>query len=346
MAIQEMFCPRCGKPSDGLCAACRIEMTSWATIEPRIVYTSCPSCHFVKERGSWVAFDGNRKTLIDSIVQSALRISPEIQNVKVSIQSEDYSSNLTSCSIQVTGTIHSKPVESPLKLEILFKGELCTRCSRISGGYYEGVVQVRATGRGCSQREKDEIIRIAIEIEGTLRDAGNKLSFIARIDEVHKCIDIVVGTQQLGKLIAEATINKFGGRLTTHPKLIGERDGVPLYRLTFAVRIPFYQKGDVVEIDGRIAEVRDTNSRTVTIFTLDTGEIRGVRLAKYWRYIDNVQNALEGVVAYTDRDIIGIINSQTGRTHEICKVPWLDTAVGSHIRVLFDKEKNSLIIVG
>lgn len=346
MKIQEMFCPRCGRPSDGLCAACRLEAMPWATIEPRIVLTYCPSCRYVKEKGSWIASSSNRNDLIETIVHSALRVEPEVRDVKLSIQSEDYSSNLTACRVKVTGTIHGKPVESLMKLDILFKGELCPRCSRMSGGYYEGVVQVRAMGRKCTQREKETIIDRAYEIERTLTESGDNLSFIARIDEVHKCIDIIVGTQQLGRMIAEDIVDILGGRMTTHPKLVGEKDGIPIYRVTYAVKLPYYQKGDVVEIDGRIVEIRDTTSRTASIFALDSGEMRVVRLDKHWRHIDNVHNAFDGVVAYQDRDFIGIINPQTGRTYEVRAVPWLNIAIGSQVRALIDKDRDSLIVVG
>ena len=51
-------------------------------------------------------------------------------------------------------------------------------------------------------------------------------------------LDITVGSQHIGLLIVQGITAQFGGRYTTHPKLVGEKNGRQLFRITYLVRLP------------------------------------------------------------------------------------------------------------
>ncbi len=346
MGIKDSFCPRCGRPSDGICEFCRMEGTPWATIEPRISCTYCPTCGAIREKSTWVQTGLERSALIESLVAAALRVQSSVRDLSTTLSYEDWSSNRTGCRLQVRGVYRGEPVQEHLEVEIAWKGELCTRCSRMSGGYYEGVVQVRAKGRRCSEREKEIAVRTAYQGEASLREGGDPLSFIARVEEVHHGIDIVVGTQAMGRSIAQEILRHLGGTLTTHPKLVGEKDGIPVYRVTYAVRLPFYQRGDVVEIQGTYGEVRESDGKRVTLFDLQRGEPRILAPQKDWRRLGNVHDALEAIVAYREGGVGGLVDPRNGITREVRIPTWLDLPQGERVRVLPDDERETLIVVG
>jgi nonsense-mediated mRNA decay protein 3 len=289
---------------------------------------------------------GDRKDLVDRLVGSAITYHPEVLGARHSFTCQDWSSNRTRCQVRVEGLFRGQPVQESAEVEIQWKGELCTRCSRLSGGYYEGVVQVRARGRALSPRETDIAITVAEEIEHSLREGGDALSFISRIQEVHRGIDIVVGTQAMGRMISQAILGRLGGTLSTHPKLVGEKNGIPLYRVTYAVRLSRYQRGDVVEAEGKYREVRESSPKQVTIYELQSGEVRVIRPGDGWRKVGNVQDALNALVAYAERDVVGLIDPRSGVTREVRAVHWLEVTPGSSLRVLPDDERKTLVIVG
>ncbi|MDD1675884.1 MAG: 60S ribosomal export protein NMD3, partial [Methanomicrobiales archaeon] len=63
MGIRDTFCPRCGRPSDGICETCRGVATPWVWIEPRITVFYCPTCGALKEKGGWLTIPGEREDL-------------------------------------------------------------------------------------------------------------------------------------------------------------------------------------------------------------------------------------------------------------------------------------------
>jgi nonsense-mediated mRNA decay protein 3 len=346
MSIRDTFCPRCGRPSEGICEICAGIESPWVRIEPLITVTSCPVCGATHEQGSWMLLPGERQELVDRAIRSAITFHPAVQGARYESTCRDWSSNRTRCRVQAEGVYRGQPVQESAEIELHWKGELCTRCSRMSGGYYEGVVQLRATGRAVTPREMDIAIGIAEGIENSLREGGDPLSFVSRIEEVHQGLDIVVGTQAMGRMIGQEILSRLGGTLSTHPKLVGEKNGIPLYRVTYAVRLSRYQRGDVVEFGGRYREVRESSPKQVTVYDLQSGEVRVTRPDRAWRKIGNVHDAQNALVAYTERDIWGLIDPRSGRTQEVRAVRWLETAPGGTIRVLPDDEQDILVVVG
>ncbi len=325
---------------------CRTGGTAWVILPSRIQCTQCPICGMIRDRTGWKATPPERSRVSGLLLEEAVEFRADVQERKIRAECTDTSSNRSVCTVQAEGLLHGKRVEAAGRVEIAWRSEQCTRCSRMSGGYYEGVVQIRAGGRKCTAYEKHSSVRIAEEAEAALREGGDALAFILRTEEIHDGVDIVVGTHALGRLIANRIVAKLGGRIRTHPKLVGEKDGVPLYRITFAVRLPRYQKGDVIERGGRYSEVRETDSRRVTLFDLATGAVITIMLEEGWRVIGNVREARKALIAYRDRDMVGIVEPETGITREVPAIEWLEERPGSSIRVLLDPERSTLVVVG
>ena len=137
-----------------------------------------------------------------------------------------------------------------------------------------------------------------------------------------------------------------GGRYTTHPKLVGEKDGKALYRVTYSIRLPFYQKGDVVVSRGGYFEVRDIDGRRLRVFDLATGAARTLAEGEIERRVGNVREAESALVVFTQPNILGLMDPKTYQTRELDAVPWTFPVEGQPIRVLRDDEQDRLVIVG
>ena len=169
------------------------------------------------------------------------------------------------------GILYDEPVQQTCELKIIWKKENCDRCSRFSGGYYESTIQVRATDRKPDLYERERAEKIAYNIEDEVQEAGERLSFITRVDNTRDGIDIIVSSHSIGDAIARQITTEMGGKITRHPKLVGEREGRELYRITLLLRLPQFRKGDVICHKNRYYEVRGTDSGLLRVFDLSEG---------------------------------------------------------------------------
>jgi len=348
MTIQTSICPRCGQPTEGgLCPQCRAADTRLLSCESRVTAVYCPVCDSQKHGKTWSDLRMPREDLIAELAVSAMSIHEDAKNVRLMVRSEETASNRTACTLDVEATLYSVPVHETCEVEILWQKEACDRCSRISGGYYEGIVQVRATDRKINGYEREVAVSIAEQTEESLQQAGDRLSFISELEDSKDGVDITVGSQHLGQEIARMITGALGGRYTTHPKLVGEKEGKALYRVTYSIRLPYYQKGDVVVSRGDYFEVREIErQQRLRVFDLKAGVARTLTEAEVERLIGNVREAESALVVFTQPNVVGLMDPRTYRTRELDAVPWTFPVEGQPIRVLRDEEQDRLVIVG
>lgn len=340
MGITDRFCPKCGQPSEkeGLCNKCRAGAVQWLSCDQRVQSVHCPACDAQKHGSVWTDTGQDRQSIAYDCARSAVHLHKDVKSADVGIRIRDLSPNRSRAEISVSGSLYGQPVEGSCEVMIAWIKEQCDRCNRISGSYYEGVVQVRADGRRPSPFEIQSAAGIAEGAESDLQTGGERLSFISDLSENHDGLDIIVGSQHLGLLIAQKITAELGGRYTTHPKLVGEKNGRQLYRITYSVRLPRYQKRDVIRLRGRYAEVTQVEPHTLRIFDFSEGAIRSAREDEVEKLIGNARDAEDAFVAYSDGDMIGIIDPVTSKTRECRAFSHRPVAAGSHVRILRDGE--------
>jgi nonsense-mediated mRNA decay protein 3 len=311
---------------------------------PRAECISCPTCGSRKAGAVWQDTPVSREEIARELAIRAIRLAPETREAEFQVSLWEKSPNRTIATVHVRTELFGVPVEDEARVEIVWRGETCDRCSRISGGYFEGVVQVRAEGRPLSPHEREVAARIASEVEGRLQEGGARLSFISRMTE-EEGLDIVVGENAMGEEITREITGALGGRYTVHPKLSGEKDGRRVYRITYSVRLPRLQKGDIIEAEGEYLEVRETGKR-LKVFQLGTGGMTGILHDTPYRLVGNVREAVPALIAYTEGGVAGILDPGTFATREVRVPGWVKAEAGTRIRVFPDRAADRLIIVG
>ncbi len=346
MSIQDCFCPKCGKltKDEGLCNNCRIDKTPWFTCDRRIKSTHCPSCGAIKQVNTWSDTNLERTKLAPDLAKAAVHFHPMVRKPSITVSVEDNTLNRSTATMALKGLFYDTSVEGTCKVEIVWNKEQCDRCNRISGSYYEGIVQVRAEGRLLSTFELQMSAAIAQQVEDTLQAGGERLSFISDMNESREGLDITVGSQHIGTLISQGIIAQQGGRFTTHPKLVGEKNGRQLYRITYSVRLPRFQKQDIVVSKGHYLEVIRVESNHLKVLDLTEGTPRSVREEDIVHLIGNIRNAESALVAFADGKTIGILDPETCQTKEYRRLKWHDVKAGQQVLVLRDGDQ--LIIVG
>ena len=341
MGIKDRFCPKCGRPTEveGVCERCRFAGTPWFSCDQRVRCIHCPSCGALKQVNTWTDTDRERSSLAQDLARSAVHLHPDLKRPRIDIRIDDLSANRSRAAITLEGILYNEPVHGTCKIEIAWQKEQCDRCNRISGNYYEGMVQVRARGRIPSSYEIQTAAAIACEIEESLQTAGERLSFISDMNEIRDGLDIVVGSQHIGLLIARLITAELGGRFTTHPKLIGEKNGRQLFRINYSVRLPKYQKRDVIKFKKRYGEVIQIEPRHLRVLDLSDGSIRTVRGGEIEKIVGNARNAEDAMVAFSSGTTIGVIDPATWATRECTAGSGLDIRAGHHVRILRDGEQ-------
>jgi nonsense-mediated mRNA decay protein 3 len=259
-----------------------------------------------------------------------------VKKRSIAVEVRDISPNRSRAYLTIMGILYGVSMEKTCTVELVWHKEQCDRCNRITGSYYEGIVQVRADERKLSTFELQSAGAIATQIEDSLIAGGERLSFINDMTENRDGLDIMVGSQHIGLMIVQAITAQFGGQYTTHPKLVGEKNGRQLFRITYLVRLPHYQRHDVVKLDRVYVEVEQVDSRHVRVFDLSEGRSRSIREDEILRKIGNARNAQAALVAYISGGMMGILDPDTGVTKEYKKKPWQTIVAGENVQVLRD----------
>ncbi|WOF16325.1 NMD protein affecting ribosome stability and mRNA decay [Methanoplanus sp. FWC-SCC4] len=347
MDIKQNICPKCGGPSEeGLCNNCKAESVDWIICDERVQCVHCPTCGSLRHGNTWTDSHLEREELIFNLSMDAVHLHEDVMDVEVSYKYHDPSPNRTSVGVKVNGEIYGVPVESTCRVLIVWSKEQCDRCSRLAGSYYSGTIQLRADGRKPDDFEKERAIQISQKCEDELQEVGERLSFVTKSEETKDGVDIVISSHSIGDFITREIKKQLGGKVTRHPKLIGEKKGRPVYRITYLVRLPRYRKGDVFENRDHYYEVRGYDSNQLWVFDLKEGAGKVYKENDDGRLIGNVSDSESAFVNYIEGDVAGIMDPKTYENLECIIYPWLEIHEGQEVRFLRDYEKERIIFVG
>ncbi|MDM7935433.1 MAG: 60S ribosomal export protein NMD3 [Methanothrix sp.] len=312
-------CPRCGRPADeGLCPECLLETASLIDSPGAIEVTVCSVCGARKVRGRWTPHDGmGLEDLVSQEVIGGLGIHRELEDPKVSLDLRRIGATSYTAEVAVSGTFRGQAAEQRCEVSVRIRQMACDRCSRIAGGYFQSTVQVRGNrDRGLTKEEIEESKRIAVTLAESEYRGGDQLSFIQDIREVRGGLDMLLGSTKLGRHLARALQDRFGGRVLESCKLVGRRDSRDLYRSTILVRLPRLRLGDVVSRRGELLEVVGFDGRDVLVSSIPEG--RRSMLTEEGsgsvEILGNRADARSAVVVAMDQDVLEILDPDTFQT--------------------------------
>ncbi|WP_292615488.1 MULTISPECIES: 60S ribosomal export protein NMD3 [Methanocalculus] len=345
MSIREAICPRCGSPTDdGLCGSCRLNEIEWAVIQPRVSAILCPTCGSRKVGSTWSDIEVDRDTLGRSLIFESLRMHKDLKNQDVTVDIRDISSNRSRAEVNIRGVCYGIPVSDTFRVLIAWGKEQCDRCCRISGSYYEGIIQVRGEGRLPTEWEARRSAEIAFQAEDAAQTGGDRLSFVSSVDATKDGVDIIVSSLGFGQGIVNDISSYFGAKSTSHPKLVGEKEGKKLYRVTWSVRLPRIVRGDVIAVAGRYFQVTGSDGTTLRTRDLLTSAPRSIRNEETIAVIGNRRDAEEAMVTFREGETIGILDPGSHLPHELPAPAGCRADAGAIVSILRDGE--TLVIVG
>ncbi|OVE83429.1 60S ribosomal export protein NMD3 [Natronolimnobius baerhuensis] len=301
MSDSRAFCPRCGDPvpertdSDDsageggapdplrpgaeveLCDSCYFDDFDFIDAPDRIDVQVCARCGAVHKGNRWVDIGAEDYTDIAiEKVSEVLSVHVDVDDVAWQVEPEQVGENTIRMYAYFTGVVRDTPVEEQVMIPVKIARQTCQRCGRIAGDYYASIVQIRAEDRTPTSEELERAKEIAHQTVADMEATGDRNAFVTEISEDADGLNIRVSTNKIGKKISNKMIEEFGGSVNDAETLVTEdEDGNEVYRVTFAVRLPPYIPGDIIDLtdDGGPVLVRSAH-----------GNLKGTRITTGDRY--------------------------------------------------------------
>jgi nonsense-mediated mRNA decay protein 3 len=202
-----LICPKCGRKSEDVefieafCVDC---YPANIKVPRKVEIVQCRKCEKIRVKGEWVPYSEKRVA----------------EHVASKCKGEFDSAECSPGEGKITFTIEGKKkVERSIDVELV--PTMCTYCSRISGGYYQGLIQLRGNPKRIAKYAKLFVEKL------------EKRTFITKAEDKHEGVDIYVGSS---KAVVEMLTELRMKSLMTR-KLVGVQQGKKLYRVTFLLRL-------------------------------------------------------------------------------------------------------------
>ncbi|MFW5929220.1 MAG: 60S ribosomal export protein NMD3 [Halobacteriota archaeon] len=308
-------CPDCGAeihPDSHRCDACYARDIELLEVPGRVEIDVCVDCGSYDLGGGWTSEDAARpeEEIAIEAVEDALGLHVEAERPSISLAVERRDPNTYVADVTAGASVRGNDVVESREIEVRVNRTTCTTCSRRSGGYYESVVQLRADGRDPTEDEIERAIEIAYGVAG--RDYGDRETFVTKTEEVAGGVDVYMSTTASGRQVADRLAAEHDAAVSDSATLVGEREGEELYRVTYAVSLPRYVEGDVVELEGTPLLV-ESSGRLLRCLDLETGE-RATVDPDDVEQVGSVEDARRTQVVSQSEDEIQVLDPETMET--------------------------------
>lgn len=358
MVESRTFCPRCGDPipertvSDAtprgesevsigsdkgdvdLCDDCYFEQFELVDAPDRIDVRVCSQCGAVYRGRRWIDVGARDYTDVAiEEVSEAIRVHVDADDIAWQIEPEEVGPNTIRMHCSFTGVVRGKPVEERVTIPVKIARQTCTRCGRIAGDYYASTVQIRAAERRPRREERERAKEIANEVVADMEATGDRNAFVTDVSETDDGVDVKVSTTKIGKKIANRVVEEFGGTVGDSETLVTEdEDGNEVYRVTYAVRLPPYVPGDVIDLK--------SDEEGPVLVRSARGNLKGVRVRTGERYeasyeegiapearkLGRIEDAEEtAVVTVEDDRAIQVLDPETYRATTVSMPDYVDS---------------------
>ncbi len=139
----------------------------------------------------------------------------------------------------------------------------CPVCAKKLGNYYEAILQLRG--------EKGQLLdSILSQLLEEVENAPSRDVFLTKMDRKKEGYDLLLSDKQYTRSIARRAIDHYGGTFKETSHLVGMKEGSELYRITVSIRIPNFQKSDVLSVDKNLYLVVSIRADVVTLLNFRT----------------------------------------------------------------------------
>jgi nonsense-mediated mRNA decay protein 3 len=332
-----LFCHKCGQPSEnGLCPACALESIEILKCPEHVEVTMCSVCGAKLVNGRWQISEWTAEELAYEAAYNSLLVHSDIQNTNIDMRLMKRGSTRYLARANLSGAFMGMPIEKNCEIPVKVILTACDRCSRMAGKYFESVIQVRGSSMPPTQIALDACRNMAISMADAAYRSGDQLAFIQDIKETKGGLDLIVGSTQLGRQIAKAIFERYGGRMQESAKLAGKKDGNDIYRTTILVRFPNLRRGDIISSRGILFEVIGFDGRKTILMSLYGNRRTSLKEeeANGLLVLGNRTEARKAVVVAIDEKVLEILDPESFKIAVASRPRGLDIKEGEEVDVV------------
>lgn len=265
-----MFCVKCGKDCEeqfnGLCIECFLNGRELIMLPHHVDLQRCANCEEYSIRDRWVKMDEG-----DAVQEAALtKLSaiPEAEVVSVGTMAKGQDERTFEVNVEADLSVNGYMIQATGSTIVRIKNNVCKRCSRQLGNYYEATMQIRSGEKDLKDDLRDEIVR-RIRDSVEMQSKTNRQLFITKVQQVPGGVDFMLSSISLARSLTKDLVEAYGAESKESASLVGQTtDGIDMYRLTYLVRLPGYHTGDVLEYKGRPYKLTALNKTGGKIMSL------------------------------------------------------------------------------
>jgi nonsense-mediated mRNA decay protein 3 len=270
------FCVKCGADGpvyDKVCKNCFLENKRFTRIPDHVNLLRCVHCREYSIDNKWVAHEDITPAVKD-IALDAVEVLKDttVESMEAFVTPAD-SANFR-VHIDMTIQYQGLVVEEALDTIVRLKNSVCDRCSMIKGSYFEAILQIRSRDRKLSDDEVDEMLdRVDKLVKESATD--NRDVFVSKIDRVvggAGGADVYLSSNSVCKAISRQLSDQYGAEIKDTSKLVTQKEGRDVYRVTYLVRLPAYRFGDILIFKKKMFLVGPMRTTNVRLTDMKTGD--------------------------------------------------------------------------
>jgi nonsense-mediated mRNA decay protein 3 len=274
-----MFCVECGKEGetyDGLCASCHLARRHFVSLPEIVDVQVCSSCFAARIGKNWVDAisieDAIRRTIVASLEKEKSVTEAEII---LSLRERDTRNYLADATVKFT--TGNFTAEKSFQINVRLKRDTCQRCGKKSGHYYEAIIQLRGPHEGSKRvlAAREDVVSRVDKL-----GAKSRSVFISKEERMHGGYDFYLSSASVAKALAKDLSDRFGATSKISSSLVGKKDGKELVRMTYLVRLPEYEAGDILLVDKRLYLLRSIEGNTLWLTDLSNWQDSATTLGR------------------------------------------------------------------
>lgn len=283
MTARGVLCVECGKTVPavirGSCPDCFTAKTPLIEVPQVLDVELCSHCDARHVGSHWIdpAQDDPLEDIRAQAARAAVRVHEKVDNPLVTIAEKPQDDKHFLTIVRLEGDVEGTPVDATVEMTVRMRRSVCDRCSRMFGGYYAATIQLRASDRDVSKVEIERAHKIIGTELDRLRATGNREAFLTKSGAVPGGFDYYMGDIEGTRAISRTLIAKMGASLQETAKLVGRKEGMDVYRVTFLVRVRLFAPGDFAVLHAPRADV------PVQVSTFERGKAIVFRLTDHMR---------------------------------------------------------------
>jgi nonsense-mediated mRNA decay protein 3 len=309
----------------GSCPSCFVAKTPLLEAPLVLDVELCAHCDARHVGNHWVDPDEGEplEWIRESAVRGVLRVHEAVSQPSVQLEETVQDDKHFHSKATLVGSVEGVPITFERELTVRMRRSVCDRCSRMFGGYYAAIIQLRATDRAVTEFEIRRAHRVIGDELDRQRASGNRESFLTKSGAVPGGFDYYLGDIEGTRGVARTLAEKLGAVVEEHAKLSGRKEGEDIYRVTFRVRVRLFAAGDFATIGDEIVQFQSASrGRAFVVRLSDRGTDKVDE--ETLRRIGGPEILQEAVVVSQDAGHLQLLDPVSLRTVDVPRPPGLE----------------------